>query len=185
MSAALLAGAVGVAASFARLAFDAIVQRDAPDANRGRAFAQFETRFQIAWVMAAFVPVLIPIPRTVGFLIVTLLAVFALVSYVVGWRARSAPASPCRRALPRPACGPRCKARRRSREQRQSDRARRARRSAPIPRPSDAQREGLSRRLVDLEAGQPEAGRVHLGRGGQGAGRGPQPGQARPRPRAR
>ena len=86
VSAALLGGAVGVAASFARLAFDAIVQRDAPDANRGRAFAQFETRFQIAWVLAAFVPVIIPIPRTVGFLIVTVLAVSAFVSYVVGWR---------------------------------------------------------------------------------------------------
>ena len=70
VSAALLAGAVGVAAAFARLAFDAIVQRDAPDANRGRAFAQFETKFQMAWVLAAFVPVLLPIPRSVGFLIV-------------------------------------------------------------------------------------------------------------------
>jgi uncharacterized membrane protein len=86
VSAALLAGAVGVAAAFARLAFDAIVQRDAPDANRGRAFAQFETKFQMAWVLAAFAPVLIPIPRIVGFLIVTVLAVVALVSYVVGWR---------------------------------------------------------------------------------------------------
>ncbi len=86
VSAALLGGAVGVAASFARLAFDAIVQRDAPDANRGRAFAQFETRFQIAWVMAAFVPVLIPIPRALGFLIVSLLATIALASYVIGWR---------------------------------------------------------------------------------------------------
>jgi uncharacterized membrane protein len=86
VSAALLAGAVGVAASLARLAFDAIVQRDAPDANRGRAFAQFETKFQIAWVAAAFVPVIIPIPRTLGFLIVTVLAVFAFVSYIAGWR---------------------------------------------------------------------------------------------------
>ena len=86
VSAALLAGAVGVAASFARLAFDAIVQRDAPDANRGRAFAQFETRFQIAWVAAAFVPVLIPIPRTLGFLIVSVLAAFALASYIIGWK---------------------------------------------------------------------------------------------------
>ena len=77
---------MGVAAAFARLAFDAIVQRDAPDANRGRAFAQFETKFQMAWVLAAFVPVLIPIPRSVGFLIVTVLAAVALVSYVVGWR---------------------------------------------------------------------------------------------------
>jgi uncharacterized membrane protein len=86
VSAALLAGGVGVAAACARLAFESIVQRDAPDANRGRAFAQFETRFQMAWVIAAFFPVLIPIPRVVGFLIVTVLAVVALVSYVVGWR---------------------------------------------------------------------------------------------------
>ena len=86
VSAALLAGLVGVAASFARLAFDAIVQRDAPDANRGRAFAQFETKFQMAWVAAAFVPVVIPIPRTVGFLIVSVLAACALASYILGWK---------------------------------------------------------------------------------------------------
>jgi hypothetical protein len=86
LSAALLGGAVGTSAAFARLAFDAIVQRDAPDANRGRAFAEFETRFQMAWVIAAFIPVIIPIPREIGFLIVSLLAAFALVTYIVGWR---------------------------------------------------------------------------------------------------
>ena len=37
----------------AKLAFDSIVQRDAPDANRGRSFAKFETRFQIIWVVGA------------------------------------------------------------------------------------------------------------------------------------
>jgi hypothetical protein len=84
--ACLLAGAVGLSAALARLAFDAIVQRDAPDANRGRAFAQFETRFQLAWVIAAFVPVVIPIPPSLGFAIVGGLAVFAGVSYVVGTR---------------------------------------------------------------------------------------------------
>ena len=36
-----------------KLSFDAIVQRDAPDANQGRSFAKFETRFQLAWVSAA------------------------------------------------------------------------------------------------------------------------------------
>ncbi|HET9601317.1 MAG TPA: MFS transporter [Acidimicrobiales bacterium] len=86
LSAMLLAGSVGVAASFARLAFDAIVQRDAPDANRGRAFAQFETKFQIAWVLAAFLPVIFPIPRAVGFLFLSILATAALVSYIIGWR---------------------------------------------------------------------------------------------------
>jgi hypothetical protein len=87
LSAALLGGAVGMSAALARLAFDAIVQRDAPAANRGRAFAQFETRFQVAWVIAAFFPVVIPIPREVGFLIVSAMALFALASYAIGWRA--------------------------------------------------------------------------------------------------
>jgi hypothetical protein len=86
LSASLLAAAVGLSAAFARLAFDAIVQRDAPDANRGRAFAQFETKFQMAWVLAAFVPVVITIPREIGFLIVTGLALAGLISYVIGWR---------------------------------------------------------------------------------------------------
>ena len=40
-----------------KLAFDSIVQRDAPDANRGRSFARFETRFQVIWVLGAFIPV--------------------------------------------------------------------------------------------------------------------------------
>jgi hypothetical protein len=87
LSAAMLGGAVGTSAAFARLAFDSIVQRDAPDANQGRAFAEFETRFQLAWVAAAFLPVVIPIPRDLGFLIVTGLAAFAFVSYLIGWRA--------------------------------------------------------------------------------------------------
>ncbi len=52
-SGALLAGAVGVAASGGRLCFDSIVQRDAPDADKGRTFARFETRFQLAWVVGA------------------------------------------------------------------------------------------------------------------------------------
>ena len=41
----------GVAAAAGKLAFDSIVQRDAPDAIRGRTFARFETRFQLVWVV--------------------------------------------------------------------------------------------------------------------------------------
>jgi Major Facilitator Superfamily len=84
--AAVLSAAVGVAASVGRLAFDAIVQQDAPEANRGRAFARFETRFQVAWVAAAFVPVVIHLPARVGLLCVGLLAVAGLVSFLLGTR---------------------------------------------------------------------------------------------------
>jgi MFS family permease len=48
----------GLAASVARQAFDSLTQRLAPDAEKGRAFARFETRFQIAWVIGAVVAVL-------------------------------------------------------------------------------------------------------------------------------
>jgi len=47
----------GVAANVARQAFDSLTQRLAPDAEKGRAFARFETRFQIAWVIGALIAV--------------------------------------------------------------------------------------------------------------------------------
>jgi hypothetical protein len=54
--AAVLAGAVGIVSSATRLGFEALVQREAPEGARGRAFARFETLFQIAWVLGAAVP---------------------------------------------------------------------------------------------------------------------------------
>jgi hypothetical protein len=57
----LVVGTVGLASSLGKLSFDAIVQRDAPAANRGRSFARFESRFQLFWVLGALVPVLAPI----------------------------------------------------------------------------------------------------------------------------
>lgn len=95
--------AVGFCANTAKLAFDSIVQRDAPDANRGRSFARFETRFQIFWVIGAFIPVLIPIPAQLGFLIIALAAGFAGVTYWFGRRdaAEGRPARPRGRPLDR------------------------------------------------------------------------------------
>ena len=68
--ACLLGAVVGVASTAGKLAFDSIVQRDAPDANRGRSFAKFETRFQIIWVVGALLGLIAFSPR-VGFLIVS------------------------------------------------------------------------------------------------------------------
>ncbi len=97
---AALAATVAVAATCAKLAFDSLVQRDAPDANRGRSFARFEVRFQLVWVVGAVVPVLISIPLHVGFVIVVATAGFALFSYLAGQRA-------ARRAhVDRPPTGP-------------------------------------------------------------------------------
>ena len=40
-------------------AFESIVQREAPSANHGRAFATFETKFQFGWVVAGVIPVVV------------------------------------------------------------------------------------------------------------------------------
>lgn len=59
--AAVLAGAVGIVSSATRLGFEALVQREAPEAVRGRAFARFETLFQLVWVIGATLPTVAPI----------------------------------------------------------------------------------------------------------------------------
>lgn len=76
-SALFLALGVGITASIGKLAFDSIVQRDAEGANHGRSFAAFETRFQIFWVVGALIPVIIPIPARVGYLLIALAAAAA------------------------------------------------------------------------------------------------------------
>jgi hypothetical protein len=99
-AAVALAACVGVAASSAKLAFDSVVQRDAPDANRGRSFAKFETRFQLTWVVGAFIPVIVSIPVRVGFVVVAVCAGFALFSYLAGLRALSRGQLPAQRPNP-------------------------------------------------------------------------------------
>ena len=86
-AAALLAAVVGLAAAAGKLAFDSIVQRDAPDAIRGRTFARFETRFQLAWVVGAALPVAVRIPSGTGLGLLALTAALALSSYLAGLRA--------------------------------------------------------------------------------------------------
>jgi hypothetical protein len=77
---------VNFAAAIGRLSFESIVQRDGPATNRGQAFARFETRFQLGWVVAAVLPVLIEMPGSVGFLLVGVVCAAAVVNYVAGVR---------------------------------------------------------------------------------------------------
>ncbi len=85
LGAVVLAGVLNLMASLGRLSFESIVQRDAPGANRGRAFAVFETRFQLAWALGAFIAVAIQVPGSVGFLVVGIAAAGASV-YLWGRR---------------------------------------------------------------------------------------------------
>jgi MFS family permease len=85
LGAAVVGLAVALGAAGAKQAFDSIVQRDAPDANRGRSFARFETRFQLIWVAGAVLGIA-PMPMWLGFLIVAGTAAFAAASYTAGSR---------------------------------------------------------------------------------------------------
>ena len=78
---AALAFAVAVAAASGKQAFDAVVQRDAPDANRGRAFARFESRFQMIWVIGAALPVVIAMGTRLGGAVVAVLSISSTVFY--------------------------------------------------------------------------------------------------------
>ena len=80
----LLVAAVNAAAAIGRLAFEATVQRDAPDANRGKVFARFETQNQIAWVCGGLIPVIISPSGWLGFAGVV---VISSVGAVLFWRA--------------------------------------------------------------------------------------------------
>ena len=86
-AACLLAGALGLAAGSAKVAFDSMVQRDVEEEVRGRAFARFETRFQLAWVIGALIPVGISLSEGPGEVVVAAAAAGAAAVYVTGRRA--------------------------------------------------------------------------------------------------
>jgi hypothetical protein len=101
VGAVVLAGVLNFAASIGRLGFESIVQRDAPDANQGRAFAGFETRFQLAWAVAAFIAVAIQVSGPVGFFIVGVVSGGTMINLTARSRRRGAAPRVSRRSLGR------------------------------------------------------------------------------------
>jgi len=85
-----IAFVVAFGAASGRIAFDSLLQRDGPDHVRGRDFARFETRFQLAWVAGALVPVALldVLTKRSGFFLLALVLGFGGLSYVGGLRAR-------------------------------------------------------------------------------------------------
>ena len=83
----ILAAVVNAFAATCRLAYEAVVQSDAPDANRARAFASFETQFQLAWVCAGLVPVVSKLPGEFGFFVVGLVGCVGTLLFVLRMRA--------------------------------------------------------------------------------------------------
>jgi hypothetical protein len=81
-AAAALAGAAGIAWGVAKLAFDGLLQASVPTAVRGAAFTRSETLFSIAWVLGAIVPTAIPVPASLGLIVVGFGALAAQIVYV-------------------------------------------------------------------------------------------------------
>ncbi len=79
-----MGAAVGFGGAVGKQSFDAIVQRDTPQRKLGLAFAKFESRFQLVWVLGALIPVVLPLPARIGYLMVAGTAGFAAVSYWLG-----------------------------------------------------------------------------------------------------
>ncbi|TWV40828.1 MFS transporter [Streptomyces misionensis] len=66
---ALLAAVAGFAQALAKLALDALIQRDVPELVRSSAFARSETLLQMAWVFGGAVGIVMPLNGTVGLLV--------------------------------------------------------------------------------------------------------------------
>lgn len=80
---AVFAGLAGLSTEAGRLAFQSLMQANAPGGAQGRVFVRYEVVFQVAWVVGAFIPSMFPVSFRVGFVV---LAPFYLVlggAYVV------------------------------------------------------------------------------------------------------
>jgi hypothetical protein len=83
---ALLAFVIGAASAASKPAFDALVQRYVPTAAQGRAFARFETRLQLVWVIGALMG-LIKLSLPAGDVVITAVAAVTGLSYLTSRRA--------------------------------------------------------------------------------------------------
>ncbi|HYA68784.1 MAG TPA: MFS transporter [Acidimicrobiales bacterium] len=83
---AALAFVLGFAAAAAKPAFDALVQRYVPTDELGRAFARFETRLQLVWVVGALIPVVASLSLGAGDVVIAVMAGVVAVSYATGRR---------------------------------------------------------------------------------------------------
>ena len=87
LSAMAVAASIGLAGAVARHGFDSLVQRQAPDVDCGRAFARFETQFQLAWVLGALIAVLARPSGWLGMLVLAAMLAYAAAAYT--WEIRA------------------------------------------------------------------------------------------------
>jgi len=79
---AVVAVAVGAAGAVAKPSFDALVQRHVRESDQGRAFARFETRLQLVWVIGSLVGVVLSLSIPAGNLVLAVVAMIGALSYM-------------------------------------------------------------------------------------------------------
>ncbi|MEV7687189.1 MFS transporter [Streptomyces bungoensis] len=81
---ACLAAVAGFAQALAKLALDALIQRDVPELVRTSAFARSETLLQVAWVFGGAVGIVMPLNGTAGLVVAAALVAAGWVSTLRG-----------------------------------------------------------------------------------------------------
>ncbi len=84
---ALVVGAIGFAVAVAVPCFDALVQQHVRPLDQGKAFARFETRLQLMWVVGSFVPVVLALSVSAGNYVMSGVAAAGSLSYLSSRRA--------------------------------------------------------------------------------------------------
>jgi MFS family permease len=84
VSIAVAVFAITCTGSMGRQGFDSILQRDAPDAARGRSFARFETLFQLVWVIGALAAVVLQPSARTGLIVLGIVLVPTLITFLIG-----------------------------------------------------------------------------------------------------
>ncbi|GLW70379.1 MFS transporter [Kitasatospora phosalacinea] len=80
----VVAGVAGMAASLGKLALDALIQRDVPEAVRTSAFARSETVLQLCWVAGGAVGIALPLNPVLGLTVAA-----AVMTVMLLWTFRS------------------------------------------------------------------------------------------------
>lgn len=83
-AASALAAAAGLAWGTAKFGFDGLLQQTVAPERRGIAFTRSETIFQLAWVVGALLPVVLPFPTQLGLALAGTTALAAQVLIVSG-----------------------------------------------------------------------------------------------------
>jgi hypothetical protein len=81
-AAAALAGAAGLAWGTAKFAFDGLLQSSVETNDRGVAFTESETLFQLSWVIGALIPTALSIPAGLGLAVAGMTALGVQLVYI-------------------------------------------------------------------------------------------------------